>query len=60
LARKDKTMRLSLLHEYWMPIAGHPGKLGELDSRTKKKERISFLKYPKDRERFSKWLKGKK
>lgn len=45
-------MELRLLYEYWEPIAGHPGKLGELDSRTKKRKRLSFLVHPEDREKF--------
>jgi hypothetical protein len=47
-------MKLKLLYEdHWEPIGGHPGKLGELDSRSKKnKKRKSFLVHPKDRERF--------
>ena len=53
-------MKLSVLHEYWVPIAGHPGKLGELDTRAKKQKRISILKYPEDRERWSKWAAGQR
>lgn len=53
-------MKLNLLYEYWEPIAGHPGKLGELDSRTKKKKRLSFLIHPEDRERFLKWSSKKR
>lgn len=50
-------MKLKLLHEdYWEPIGDHPGQLGKLDSRTKKKKRKSFLINPNDRERFMKHM----
>lgn len=51
-------MRLKSLHEdYWEPVGGHPGKLGDADPRSKKnKKRKSFLVHPGDRERFMKHM----
>lgn len=54
-------MKLKSLHEdHWEPIAGHPGKLGELDARARKRQRPSFLVKPSDRERFLKRVVNKK
>jgi len=50
-------MKLSYLHEdgYWHVYEPHPGGLGG-SGKTKKKQRISPLKYPEDRGRWMKTM----